>query len=334
MSTEALAPCPFALGSAGTDTEEGRAFFQQRLGLYAMWGFVLSGTFYVLNAVLASRMTPGYFVAPAFAAHSGATATAGLLWGLTRTRTFSYGSLVWLDNIGLVLMCGLFAVMGTALAIQHVDFIEDPVHALLLGQMACMTVILARTLAVPSTPARSFWLAFAALLPQLGLSAYALTSAVQVAVPPGDNMTPRDAALIHLFNIVAWSGAALVLTTAGARVIFGLRTAADRVKRLGQYTLEEKIGEGGMGTVYRATHAMLRRPTAIKLLQPDKAGEDSLQRFEREVQLTATLSHPSTIAIFDYGRTPAGVFYYAMEYLAISGFPKEHKYPISLYFTG
>ncbi len=93
------------------------------------------------------------------------------------------------------------------------------------------------------------------------------------------------------------------------------RLAAIELKRLGQYTLEEKLGEGGMGVVYRARHAMLHRPTAVKFLDAAKTNEKAIARFEREVQLTAQLNHPNTIAIYDYGRTPEGVFYYAMEYL-------------------
>jgi serine/threonine protein kinase len=88
-----------------------------------------------------------------------------------------------------------------------------------------------------------------------------------------------------------------------------------RLRQLGQYTLQEKIGEGAMGVVYRARHGLLRRDTAVKLLLPDRADAESVARFEREVCLSCQLTHPNTIQVFDYGRTPDGIFYYAMEYL-------------------
>ncbi len=88
-----------------------------------------------------------------------------------------------------------------------------------------------------------------------------------------------------------------------------------KLKQLGQYTLEEKIGEGGMGVVYRARHALLRRDTAVKLLLPDRADAASIARFEKEVCLTCQLTHPNTIQVYDYGHTPDGIFYYAMEFL-------------------
>jgi serine/threonine-protein kinase len=95
-----------------------------------------------------------------------------------------------------------------------------------------------------------------------------------------------------------------------------LRHEVEEARQLGQYTVESRIGRGGMGTVYRARHSMLRRPTAVKVISGDVVSERTLARFEREVRHTSELAHPNTIAIYDYGHTPQGVFYYAMEYIA------------------
>jgi len=107
----------------------------------------------------------------------------------------------------------------------------------------------------------------------------------------------------------------LAFTLLAGRLERRVREAVLAAGKLGQYALEEKIGEGGMGSVYKARHALLRRPTAVKLLEPRKTTELAVARFEREVQLTSQLNHPNTITIYDYGRTDEGVFYYAMEYL-------------------
>ncbi len=116
--------------------------------------------------------------------------------------------------------------------------------------------------------------------------------------------------------------ALLMGVLSGGSLLFSFRlkgqvhNVMEKARKLGQYELDRLIGKGGMGEVYLAHHAMLRRPTAIKLLRAISAQNlRAQQRFQREVKLACQLSHPNTIEIYDYGRTPAGIFYYAMEYL-------------------
>jgi serine/threonine-protein kinase len=102
----------------------------------------------------------------------------------------------------------------------------------------------------------------------------------------------------------------------GIRTIGTLRREAFAAKQLGQYRLVRRLGGGGMGEVFLAEHQLMKRPCAIKLIRPEKAGDPTvLKRFELEVRATATLSHWNSIAIFDYGHARCGTFYYVMEYL-------------------
>jgi eukaryotic-like serine/threonine-protein kinase len=155
----------------------------------------------------------------------------------------------------------------------------------------------------------------------------------------GPGMAWAGKVSIPIINTIIWSVVSIVGTSAVSFVIYGLRKRVQKAMELGQYTLLEKLGEGGMGVVYRAQHALLRRPTAIKLLRMPQAAEPcffpgrgrlgarsakeaspkpdeaALARFEREVQLTAQISHPNIVSVYDFGRSPEGAFFYAMEFL-------------------
>jgi serine/threonine-protein kinase len=113
-----------------------------------------------------------------------------------------------------------------------------------------------------------------------------------------------------------WMTIGAIFAIFGSHRINILQRQAFETRKLGQYRLKESLGVGGMGEVYLAEHALLRRPCAIKLIRPERAGDpQTLRRFEREVQATASLTHPNTVEIFDYGHADDGTFYYVMEYL-------------------
>ena len=121
---------------------------------------------------------------------------------------------------------------------------------------------------------------------------------------------------ISLLQIGFFVGLASVIAVVACSRIEILRRQAGEARKLGQYLLKEKLGEGGMGEVYLAQHVLLRRPCALKIIRPERAGDPkNLRRFEREVQVTATLTHPNTVQVYDYGHTGDGTFYYVMEYL-------------------
>jgi serine/threonine-protein kinase len=244
-----------------------------------------------------------------------ATAAFSTLWlslrGTPRSPTF-----VRAIELGS-LFVGTWGFAGCAVVLPLVAQPESVVRGSLTY------VLLAYAAYVPSTAKRTFVVALAMTVPLLTCIYIAYSSyESRYHDPPAATWPPVEkgafAMPVTLYCLVWWS-VAVAIATGFSRAIYGLRkeveAAREDVKKLGQYTLEKPLGEGGMGVVYRASHAMLRRPTAVKLLLPDRSGADALARFEREVRRTAMLTHPNTITVYDYGRTDQGVFYYAMELL-------------------
>jgi eukaryotic-like serine/threonine-protein kinase len=284
-----------ALSSVPNDSEEGRAFLQQRLALFGKSAFfIFAGvSVFGLLVILASSIKPWELIdVPPF--HAIPILGVGLAWLYCRRGRRSLRSLALLDA-AITIMVGL----GLALLVIIMP------AALLPGVQATFILtqlLIVRAILVPSDWRRTLHIsATAALAPALVI----LVIGVPVAT----------IARLWAYFLPAWCAIAVVVASWTSHVIYRLRRRVVEARRLGQYTLEDQIGEGGMGIVFRARHALLRRPTVVKLLPLEKAGEANLARFEREVQLTSQLSSPNTVAIYDFGRTLDGVFYYAMEYL-------------------
>jgi serine/threonine-protein kinase len=293
--------------SGALASEPGRELFQQRLGIFGLWNAIFAFGFVPLRVVGEllldpSRPLTAVFGQSSMAAHLGATAAALFARVVTRQRVWSLRALYALD-LGVTFTIGVcFAVMGATVTRSGSALVDEPRVAMLTATLAVALTMMWRAIALPTPPRRT------AIVTALGVAPLIMTDVITLS-------GPGAAGLVAPIFTSGWAVLSLVSSIVTSSVVYGLRREAQRARRLRQYTLDEKIGGGAMGVVYRASHAMLRRPTAIKLLAPSRTGVVDLQRFEREVQLTAMLTHPNTVAIYDYGRTPDGVFYYAMEFL-------------------
>jgi hypothetical protein len=285
---------------APTGPSAERDFFAERLALFgriaclASSGFLFVGV--TLNAVgERGAGSPLFERIPVF--HIAATVILLSIWLLARSRALSNRGLRRLDVVGTI-AAGL-AYAGMAWTMPR-SWRPDQLVLLIMN-----AVLLGRAALVPSEPRRTGWISAASV------AAIPFVAFLIFRVNPARDLLPGAV----VTQAVLWGTFTVVLATLISNITFHLRRSIVRARRLGQYELLEKIGEGGMGVVYRAEHEMLRRPTAIKLLAPHAMGEQNLRRFEREAQLTARLTNPHTVSVYDFGRTPEGAFYYVMEYL-------------------
>ncbi|MEM8885100.1 MAG: serine/threonine-protein kinase [Planctomycetota bacterium] len=280
------------LGS-GDYQVEANAYLRQRLQLAYVFVSTVAVTFLLMDFVT-GWMAPAkhYPHAPARIVHILGVVMLLFNYVLLRKRPYPERTLALFD--AALVLGGTFTCLGI-----YAVAMETPGARRLLWIVSLLVV--ARGVAVPSTVRRTFLLSMSA----------PITLLVVRRILPLDEAAPG----VQLMWDTLVMMLAVAVATFATRVNYRLRREVRTARKLGQYQIEEKLGEGAMGTVYRATHHMLRRPTAVKLLRPELAGEETIARFETEVRHTAQLQHPNTIAIYDYGRTADGVFYYAMELL-------------------
>jgi len=300
-----------------TRDEGERATLQRRIALCAKVAFWLDLTADVVFMLFAPVKQWSLL---AEMPDRGITVMFGLMWLIARRGTPSLRFLRGLDAVGFWLVAMFICVASRYSAPQLLtEFGVDsgPGAMALADTLAGQRLIsggvilyMLRASVIPSPPRFTLFVT--------GVLGSAFVYVPMFLQPAWDGIPsiglPQDPAGA-LLSWSIWWGVVTAVCTITSAIIYGLRKDVRAAQRLGQYTLVEKLGEGGMGAVYRARHARLRRPTAIKLLPLERLSERAVARFENEVQLTAELTHPNTITVFDYGRTDDGVFYYAMEYL-------------------
>jgi serine/threonine-protein kinase len=243
----------------------------------------------------------------------------GTIAALSDRRRFSLAGLKALE-LGIIGMLASMLTFAQYRLMLEASLRDDTMVAqLVMKNIVLITSILILTfgLYVPKS-----WRRAALVVGPLAVLPFATLLALYLRHPVamgwlGRGWRQSETARLWLFSLDAMLLLVLAVASAfGAHTISRLRRQVAEARELGQYRLRQRIGSGGMGEVYLAEHQFLKRPCAIKLIRPERVADPkALERFEREVQLTATLSHPNTVEVFDYGRTEDGTYYYVMEYL-------------------
>ena len=284
-----------------TTTLEQRAFLQERLAYFGRVAFLFSAAFLAIFNLIEWFQHQGTWLGWVAANHNNQFHVASCVvllaqWLVCRGRPLSARTLAAVEAFGFWATC--------LASLLPVVFPEATIERKFGMLLEITILIVGRAVIVPSLPRRT-----------LLLGVPVVAAVVVVTWGHSANSGLSGSVIKHASEAGVYTSLALGVATLASGVIFGLRKDVREARKLGQYVIEAQLGRGAMGIVYRARHALLRRPTAVKLLRPDVSGEESVLRFEREVQLTSQLTHPNTVAIYDYGRTPDGVFYYAMELL-------------------
>jgi serine/threonine-protein kinase len=221
---------------------------------------------------------------------------------LTMSRRVSLHTIM---NVGLVFE--IVSCYGIALA-EYLEPTRLNLNGWIgLSWVAAWTPLF--TVVIPTRPVKAalFTLASVTSVPVV-VGFMVLTRRTTFSPPPGD----------FFFWIVLPYLLITIMAYVGARVVYTLGKAVTEARELGSYRLVERLGQGGMGEVWRAKHRLLARPAAVKLIRAfatAQESDDAIRRFEREAQVTAALSSPHTVQLFDFGVADDGSFYYVMELL-------------------
>ena len=280
----------------------------RRLGVMALltavlWIVATTSYHFALRAM--THGDPGSFDLRGFDAIAGVSALVSLalfFW----TRTSDRDPRFMLD-VGLVYM--VFVAFGIGMSWHWEGF---PEHWPLLPQITWVgVVILIFPAIVPNTPARTLVAGLiAASMNPLGM----LIARARGAWDFG----PTINVLVMHYPDYLMVGVSLVVS----RVVTGLGQQVARAREMGSYQLGELLGRGGMGEVYRATHRLLARPAAIKLIRPEMIGAGdsaaaqlAVRRFRREAEVAASLRSSHTVELYDFGVTEDETLYFVMELL-------------------